>query len=328
MYKKTIVISAKGEDSFTSAQLNKLKTIPNISFIAQMDPLTEKELVSFTHDAEIVAITRRSAKHLPANVLKQMHKLKGLVVYSTGCEWIDHYYTKQHDIPVSYLKHYSTNSVAEHTMGLMLTMSRRIHISYDKVRKIIPVHISNRGWELNNKKLGIIGYGRIGQRVAKLAEAFGMKVFYYDESRKNAGGAAYLPLNTLLSTCDLISLHASRQYQEPPILDKKRIAIIKKGACIINSSRPELIHTPSLISAINEGQIMGYAVDEILDQSDLASLSDYGRVLETAHSAWYSNEAIELGTEEWTNNIYAMAIGQPENILKIGELFHATTKMA
>lgn len=327
MSKKIIVISARGENSFTTEQRKKLKSIPNLTFAARMDPLSEDELISLTHDKEIVAITRRSAKHLPARILEQMRNLKGLAVYSTGCEWIDHYYTEQHGIPISYLKHYSTNSVAEHTIGLLLTMSRRIHVSYDKVRNIIPDHISTRGWELSNKKLGIIGYGRIGQKVAKLAAAFGMKVYYYDEMQKHADGAVYLPLNTLLSSCDVISLHASRKYQEPPILDETNIPMIKKGACIINSGRPELLHTPTLISAINAEQISGYAVDEVLDRSDLPSLSDYGRVLETGHTAWYSNEAMELGIEEWTNNIYKMAIGQPINVLKMEE-FYAAEKMA
>jgi phosphoglycerate dehydrogenase-like enzyme len=327
MSKKIIVISARGEDSFTTEQQNKLKSIPNLTFIARMNPLSEDELLSLTHDKDIVAITRRSAKHLPAEILKQMHNLKGLAVYSTGCEWIDHYYTEQHGIPISYLKHYSTNSVAEHTIGLLLTMSRRIHVSYDKVRNIIPEHISTRGWELSNKKLGIIGYGRIGQKVAKLAAAFGMKVCYYDERQRPSDRAAYLPMNSLLSSCDVISLHASRKYQEPSILDESNIPKIKKGACIINSGRPELIHTPTLISAINAGQISGYAVDEVLDRSHLDSLSDYGRVLETGHTAWYSNEAMELGIEEWTNNIYSMAMGQPVNILKMEDLY-AAAKMA
>lgn len=327
MSKKIIVISARGENSFTTDQRNKLKSIPNLTFIARMNPLSEDELLSLTHDKEIVAITRRSAKHLPSGILKQMRNLKGLAVYSTGCEWIDHYYTEQHGITISYLKHYSTNSVAEHTIGLLLTMSRRIHVSYDKVRTLIPENISTRGWELRNKKLGIIGYGRIGQKVAKLAAVFGMKVYYYDEMQKHADGAAYLPLDALLSSCDVISLHASRKYQEPSILDESNIPKIKKGACIINSGRPELIHTPTLISAINAGQISGYAVDEVLDRSHLHSLSDYGRVLETGHTAWYSNEAMELGIEEWTNNIYRMAMGQPVNILKMEE-FYATTKMA
>jgi phosphoglycerate dehydrogenase-like enzyme len=327
MSKKIIVISAKGEKSFTTDQLEKLKSIPNLTFIARINPLSEQELISLTHDKDIVAITRRSAKHLPARILKQMRNLKGLVVYSTGCEWIDHYYTEQCGIPISYLKDYSTNSVAEHTLGLLLTMSRRIHVSYDKVRNIIPDHISTRGWELSNKKLGIIGYGRIGQKVARLATAFGMKVYYYDETQKQSEGATYLPLHSLLSSCDVISLHASRKYQEPPILDESNISLIKKGACIINSGRPELIHTPTLIDMINVGQISGYAVDEILDRSDLASLSDFGRVLETGHTAWYSNEAMKHGIEEWTNNIYSMAMGQPENILKMEE-FYATPKMA
>jgi lactate dehydrogenase-like 2-hydroxyacid dehydrogenase len=317
MTKKIVIISARGEQSFTANQLKKLTLIPNTTFIASTQPLSETELISHTHDAEIVALTRRSAKHLPAKILKQMKQLKGLVVYSTGYEWIDHYYTDQHGIKISYLKNYSTHSVAEHTMGLMLTMSRRIHVSYDKARNIIPEYVSARGRELRNKKLGIIGFGRIGQRVAHLASGFGMKIYYYDRVPKQAVTATYLPLDILLSTCDMISLHASRKYGEEPILDANHIANIKKGACIINSSRPELIQTDALISAIRDRQIIGYAVDELLDRTLLKSLSDYGRVLETGHSAWYSTEALDLGLEEWTNNIYAMAMNQPENILRL-----------
>ncbi|WP_066633891.1 2-hydroxyacid dehydrogenase [Desulfolucanica intricata] len=316
---KVTVISARGEDTFLPEQVNKIKAVSDAVFYARMDPLTRDELVQLTVDADIVAITRRSVKHLGPDTLSLLPKLKGLAVYSTGCEWVDHYYLAQKGILLSYIKDYSTTSVAEHTMGLMLAMSRRIHLSSDKVRGLVPEYVSLCGWQLEGKKLGIIGMGNIGQRVAKLASAFGMEIYYYDLKFKEAANAAYLPLDELLQSCDMISLSASRQYQEPPILTADKIRLIKPGACLINAGRPELADTGAIVAAINEGRLVGYAVDEVLDKSLLEGIKDYGRILQTGHSAWYSREAIDKGTAGWAENIYHLAIDKPINIFKTGE---------
>ncbi|MCL6479052.1 MAG: hypothetical protein K6T65_11665 [Peptococcaceae bacterium] len=146
-------------------QVQKIKSVSAVTFHARLDPLTREELVELAHDAEILGVTRRSVKHLGADTLSRLPRLKGLAVYSTGYEWLDHYYLVRRGIVLSYLKNYSTDTVAEHVMGLMLSMSRRIHLSYDRVRGLAPADTSLCGWELKGKKLGIIGLGRIGRSV-------------------------------------------------------------------------------------------------------------------------------------------------------------------
>ncbi|MEW6182978.1 MAG: D-isomer specific 2-hydroxyacid dehydrogenase family protein [Bacillota bacterium] len=312
---RAVIICARGEQSFPPDQVKRLRLASDAVFHARLNPLSKEEFIRLCRDADIVAVTRRSVKELGADILGELPALKGLAIYATGYDWVDHYHLAARGVPLSYLPDWAAVSVAEHVMGLMLAMSRRVHLSHDRVRGLVPEGVSLCGWELRGKKLGIIGLGRIGQRVAKLAVAFGMEVYYYDLERKSVTGASYLPLSELLRSCDVISLSASRRYGEPPILTRENIRLIKKGACVINAGRPALADTPALIKAINDGRLVGYAVDETLEDSLLGEIRDYGRVLQTGHTAWYSREAIARGTSRWADNIIALAVDSPINVL-------------
>lgn len=206
MPEQVVIISARGEDSFLPEQVSRIKSVSEVTFYSRLDPLTDDELVSLIKDAGIAALTRRSVKHLSSETLARLPGLNGLAIYSTGYDWVDHYFLSQRGITLSYLKNYSTVSVVEHIMGLMICMSRRIHLSCDKVRGLVPSNVSLCGWELSGKKLGIVGLGNIGQGLARRAIAFGMEVYYFDKDYKNIEGANYLVLDDLLQNCDVISL--------------------------------------------------------------------------------------------------------------------------
>lgn len=360
--KKGIIISALGSGSFTEEQVHRLQACLDVTFHARLGLLTEEEFVKLAKPADILAVTRRSIKNLNAESLQLLPNLQALAIYSTGYEWVDVEHLRQRGIALAYLPEYSMVAVAEHTLGLMLSMSRRIHLAFDKVRGHVPEDISLRGFELRGKTVGIVGLGRIGREVAQMAKAFGMKIYYYDEmvslaneekmevasagkpgeaidqgleetnalvlsaSRElrlaeilagaEASGAEYLPFEELLRAADYLVLTCSKKRHAPPVIGEAELALVKRSAYLINTARADLVDAKAIVAAIKAHRLEGYAVDDAIDLFLTDPEIQPGRILQTGHSAWYSTEAIQRGTEEWVQNIVGLATGVPRNLVE------------
>lgn len=315
--KKCIVISALGEKSFSAGQIKKLKLCGDVSFVAQNRLLNDKEFVEALQGYEIAAITRRIRKDISAKVLSELPCLQALAVFSTGYEWIDTEYMRTHGIKLAYLPDYSTVSVAEHTVGLIISSLRRMHLSYDFSRDMLDQNVSMRGFELCGKKIGIIGFGRIGQKVYSMLSVFGVGVSYYDidENKKNLLKDKYKDFDELISDVDILVLCASKKRDERPLLGFLQIALMKKGIIIINPARADLVDNNAVAENIKAGKIFTYAVDEKTKAFDDI---EKGRIIETGHTAWYSTEAINRGTDTWVENIAGLCCGNPVNLVEEG----------
>ena len=312
----SIIISAAGEKSFTQKQIAKLQANLMVDFYMQKDQLNAEQFIEIVRDYEIIGITRRPIKDLGADILEQLPKLKGIAIFSTGYEWIDYHFLNQRGIKVAYLPEYSTVSVAEHTIGLILVALRRIHLSYDYSRNRLNSSISLRGYELCGKKIGIIGFGRIGQKVLAMLEPFGVDASYYDKApdKQQILPGKFQEWDTLLSTSDIIVICASKERGKPPIIGAAEIDMMKKGVIIINSARADLVDNEAIINGIKSHTIFTYAVDDKLDIFQKADL-ETGRVIETGHTAWYSTEAIARGIDQWVDNIVGLATGNYQNLI-------------
>lgn len=314
--KKCIIISAMGEQSFNSKQLEKLKENMNVEFYTQKEELKSDEFIDIVKEYEIVGITRRPIKDIDKKVFAKLPKLKGLAIFSTGYEWIDVKYLNQCGVKVSYLPEYSTVSVAEHTIGMLFTVLRRIHLSYDYAREIIDNSISMRGYELYKKKVGIIGFGRIGQKVYSMLSPFeaDVKVYDIDERKKSEAGNKFENIEKILEESDIIILCASKEREAGPIIGSKEIKMMKNNVIIINPARADLADNIEISKGIKSKKIFSYAVDEKV-QTFRDENIEKGRVLETAHTAWYSTEAISRGMDMWADNILGLYNGEYKNIV-------------
>ena len=315
MKKKCIVISALGEESFTDLQIKNLQSALDVSFHSQVEEMHSDSFIDLCANAEIIGLTRRPLKKLDKDVIRHLPNLKAVAVYTTGYDWIDVDYLSQQQILLSFLPDYATITVAEHTLALILTMSRRVHLSSDKVKGRVAADVSLRGWELRNKSLGIIGFGRIGQEIASVVKSLGMNIAYFDDKQRPSD-IDYLPFDELLKGSDIIVLSASRKRNATPLIGRQQFCLIKEGAYLINPSRSELVDNVELLKAIKSRRLAGYAVDDkidlFLDDKEL----EEGRILQTGHTAWYSTEAIARGTENWVDNIIALGLNEPKNIIK------------
>lgn len=316
MKPKCVIMSASGEKSFTADQVKELRDSLSVDFLTILEPLDDEKFIRHAKDAEILAVTRRSIKDFNRQIIDALPHLKALAIYSTGYEWVDMEYMRKKNIAVSFLPEYCTISVAEHTLAMILTMMRRTHMSFDKVRGLIPEETSLRGYELRDKNVGIIGLGRIGSEIARLLKALHTNVCYYDIRSIEYPAAEFKPRQKLLEQSDLIVLACSKKRNEAPIIGAEELTKIKKGAFLINPARSDLVEIRAVVDALKEKRLMGYAVDDNI--GDFSAELDYGRILQTGHTAWYSTEAIERGTSQWAKNVIGMAgvkTGSHANIL-------------
>lgn len=313
---KTIVFCALGEKSFTEEQLFRLKKNCDVTFCETLTSLDKNTFINKAKGFDIVAVTRRAIKDVDKDIIDGLPSLKHLIIYSTGYEWVDLDYLNQKNILLSNLPDYCTRSVAEHTVSLILALSTRIHLSMDYSRGMVSDQVSLRGFELKNKTVGIIGLGRIGQLTAKLLTSFEMNILYYDIRRKESELAVYTPLETLLKSSDYIAITANKVRNAPPLLKDRELSQVKKDCFIINTARADHVDHQAMRNAIKEKRVYGYAVDDFPYELVNDSSIEPGRVIMTAHTAWYTGQAIKRGTEDWVDCIIAASSGYPKNIIR------------
>ncbi|MBN1499915.1 MAG: hypothetical protein JW982_07165 [Spirochaetes bacterium] len=306
MKKSCTIISANGEKTFTDLQIDKINKKFDAVFIKNLSPLNDDEFIKLTENSEFIAVTRRASKDINENILSKLKKLKGIAAYSTGYEWIDTDYCRSNGIEFKYLKKYSTDTVAEHTLGMLLSISRRIHLSNDKSRNMTERGVSLRGFELRNKKIGILGFGEIGKRFSEIIIPITENIRFHD-IRPEAGSKRKHKIKSvgfdeLLSWADVMVILADKKRGEKPIIGYEEMKKMKPGAVIINSARASLVDNDAVIRGITEKKISGYAVDDKIDIFNDPEI-EHGRILQTHHTGWYSDEAIRKGTDEWVKNI-------------------------
>lgn len=233
-------------------------------------------------------------------------------------------------IAVTRVPSYSPHAVAEHTVGLLLTLSRKIHKAYNRVRELNFSLNGLVGFDIYGKTIGIIGTGKIGRITAEILRGFGARVLAYDlnpapEWAKPLG-IEYTDLKTLLAASDIISLHVPLFPESFHLLNAQTIGQMKPGVFILNTSRGKLIDTKALIEALKAGQVGGVALDvyeeeegvffedhssHVLKDDDLSRLLTFPNVLITSHQAFFTHEALTEIARVTVENILRFESGQP-----------------
>lgn len=208
----------------------------------------------------------RSRTKVTKEVIDAGKNLKVIARAGAGVDNIDVEYAESRGIKVICASDAVANSVAELTMGLILSLARQIPLADYEMKKGKWIKNEVRGWELRGKTIGIIGFGRIGQRVAQLAKAFGMKILIYDLNRPSENsvkdlGAQLVSFNELLSMSDIITLHVPLTAQTYHMIGRDEIAKMKNGVYIINTSRGAVIDENALFEALKTGKVAGAALD-------------------------------------------------------------------
>jgi len=236
-------------------------------------------------------------------------------------------------IHVARVPAYSPYAVAEHTVGLMLSLNRKIHKAYYRTRDSNFNINGLLGFDMNGKTAGIIGTGKIGRVLAKILKGFCMKVIAYDPfpdaDYAARTGFSYVPLEKIYTDSDIISLHCPLTQETFHLIDGKALSKMKKGVMLINTGRGRLINTRALIAALKSGRI-GYAGLDVYEEESeyffedfsskivsddvLARLLTFNNVLITSHQAFFTVEALANIADTTLGNIAEFFCGgQMEN---------------
>ncbi len=278
-------------------------------------------------------------------VLDSLPNLKFIATRSTGTNHIDCEYAKTKGIKISSVPAYGSHTVAEFTFGLILNLSRNIIKANNYIRESSDFNYfaGLEGFDLAGKTLGIIGTGKIGKNVAKIAKGFAMNVIAYDLypdlSFAKEGNFEYKSLEEVVRQSDIITLHTPYTKENHHLINRENISMMKKGVYLINTARGELIDTDALVYGLKEGIIAGAGLDvlegekELKEEMEILSskktrMEDYKTLLEdrmlidmpnviiTPHTAFYTREAVAEILKITIENIKGFVTGSPVNLVK------------
>lgn len=283
------------------------------------------------------------ASPVTKQVINHFPNLKHISVRGTGFDNVDTNYAKEKGITVSNIPAYGSHTVAEFTFGLILSLSRKIPQAVNRLKIGADFNFEGlRGFDLHGKTLGVIGTGKIGTNVIKIAKGFEMNVLacdtYPNHELAKALGFNYVSLEKLLEHADIVSIHVPYMKATHHLINKENIGLMKKGALIINTARGAVIDTESLFQAITKEHIGGAGLDVLEEEAELKEEADllsenripdknFKKVLEehiliglptvvvTPHMAFYSREAESSILETTVKNIKSALIDKPENIV-------------
>ena len=261
------------------------------------DRSTQDEAIERAKDAEIVL---NNKVKLDRRVLSQLKKVKYIGLFSTGYDVVDIEYCKEHDIKVCNVPAYSSRSVAQLTVAMLLEAAMGVGLHNESVK--------NKEWanakdfcywkqdiiELDGLSIGIVGYGSIGKYVANICNALGMKVYAYNRNHEiKEDYVTKVSLDELFKLSDVISLHCPLNKDSKELINKKNISLMKDNVIIINTARGGLINEEDLVEALDNNKVKAYCADVLKEEPPKLDnkLSLHPKTYITPHIAWASYSA-------------------------------------
>lgn len=271
-------------------------------------------------DAEIILCNKSIMNRM---TLKDARNVKYIGLFATGYNNVDIEYTNERNITVCNAGSYSTNAVAQHVFALILEHYNKVG-EYNKF-------VKDGGWihsekfspfkpmkEMDGRTLGIVGYGSIGKKVAKIAQAFDMKVLAYNRSPKKDESVRFVEMDELLEKSDIVSIHCPLNRDSEKMCNKDFFSKMKDGALFINTSRGGVVDEQALIDAVKSKKISGAGLDVVAVEpmEKHEEILDIDNIIITPHSAWAPVETRTRLVEIVKNNIKKWVAGAPVNVIK------------
>lgn len=275
-------------------------------------------------DTDIISVFVNST--INKEVIDALPNLKLVATRSTGFDHIDCEYAGIKGIKIATVPAYGSHTVAEFAFGLILNLSRKIANINGYLRQSLDFHYSPwmEGFNLEGKTLGVIGTGKIGKNVIKIAKGFEMKVLAFDLfpdlNFAKENNFEYKSLPEVLAVSDIITLHTPYSKENHHLINKENISLMKKGVYLINTARGELVDTTALVSGLKEGIIAGAGMDVLEDEKNMTALNceliAMPNVIITPHTAFFTLEAVAAIQNTTVQNIQSFISGSPVNLVK------------
>ncbi|MFT6215314.1 MAG: D-lactate dehydrogenase [Roseivirga sp.] len=294
-----------------------------------------KDTANLTIGFDIVCVFVNDNVDLSTIEILSKNEVKLIALRCAGFNNIDIEAAKANNIKVVRVPAYSPEAVAEHAVALILTLNRKTHKAYNRVREGNFSLKNLIGFNIHGKTIGVIGTGQIGQTFCRVIKGFGCKIIAFDIFKSQElidSGVTYLPLDAVFKQSDILSLHCPLNPDTKHIINDQSIALMKKGVMIINTSRGALINTVDVIKGLSNRKI-GYLGIDVYEQEEklffedlseriiqddlILRLNSFPNVLITSHQAFFTKEAMDEITCTTLENINAFEKNLPlENEVK------------
>ncbi len=268
---------------------------------------------------------------LGAAVLERLHRLgvRLVTLRCAGFNQVDLPAAARLSLPVVRVPEYSPHAVAEHAVGLVLMLDRRLHKAFNRVREGNFSLDGLLGFDLHGRTVGVVGTGKIGRCFAEIMLGFGCRILAHDprpDPALEARGVAYVPLADLLGDSDIVSLHCPLTPATHHLIDAGRIKLMKPGVMLVNTSRGGLVDTRAVIAALKTGHIGHLGLDVYEEEADLffedksseiigddvfSRLLTFPNVVVTAHQAFFTRDALEAIAAQTVRNLVHFDRGEP-----------------
>jgi len=332
---KIVVFEAEAwERRYLAKALKPLRAA--VQFVPE--PLTERTAAQ-AKGAAVVSVFIYS--QLTKAVLRRLPSLRFIATRSTGFDHIDLAACRARKIQVANVPAYGENTVAEHTFALILALSRNLHKAYVRTVRGDFSLTGLQGFDLKGKTIGVVGAGRIGLHVIKMARGFGMRVLAYDTRRdpflSEVLDFRYAPMPELLRESDIVSLHVPYSASTHHVMNRSMFQQMKRGALFINTARGGLVDTNALVWALDQGIVGGAGLDvlegeELVKEERQLLEKDFPKerlitalknnillhrenVVITPHIAFDSREALQRILDTTVVNITSFLGGAPANLV-------------
>lgn len=306
-------------DSITlnEVQLNRLNSLGQLTSYNE-SAQTDLEIIERCQNADIILT---GWTNFSEELLQELQNVKLISLWSTGHDQIDLEVARACGIAVTNVRGYAQNAVAELAFGLMLDVLRKISLADRAVRfdDAYDWHPFG-GKELTDKTIGIIGFGAIGQKVAKIAHGFDMRVLAHspniDVSLTDYLKVSSVSLDYLLSESDVVTLHLPLLPETTELISKEALKQMKSTSILINTSRGGLVDQEALCNALDNQELAGAGLDDILiERESVKRLKRLPSVVMTPHIGFNTAEAIVLKSDSCIENVERYLKGRPINVL-------------
>jgi len=305
-------------DSHTLSLNNDLdfSSIEKICNLKKSGLLNNDSVLDCCMEAEIIIVNKLI---LDKNIICSLKNLRLICVIATGYNNIDIKVAKEKNIEVVNVPGYAKYSVSQHVFAMVLNLATKICLYNEDVNKGQWEKSKDFGllkyytFELAKKTIGIIGFGAIGQNVARIAEGFDMKVMAYDVNSNIKSKYKLYPLNQVLTNADIITLHCPLTDKTRNLINKDTFGLMKHSAVLINTSRGGIVNEEDLLEALNSGRIAGAGIDVLSQEPPSAGnklLHKAKNLIVTPHTAWSSREARQRMIDITADNINAYLSGK------------------
>ena len=260
---------------------------------------------------------------LTREALFSARNLKFIGVLATGYDVIDLDAAKERGIVVTNVPTYGTEAVAQHAFALLLGLCSHVEYHSARVHQGAWTACPDFSWWeiaptlLYGKTMGVIGCGRIGSRVAKIADAFGMRVLGYDVNERPDFAGTYVSLDTILKESDVISLHCPAKADTVGLIRKETLDAMRDGAFLINTSRGSLVCEADVCDALNSGKLAGFGADVVSEEPIKRKnpLLSAKNCIITSHYAWSPKPMRQTIIDVSAANLSAFLAGTPQNVV-------------